>query len=174
LREQGWTAVFEPLQHGDVGAACLVRGGASLEIKTKVVWVDERRADASEILLTASYDPARLIVPVIHVAHGAAPGPLVTELAQREDLANMPKWWTRSLATTLAELSGDPPALAVDALFQRCYVSWPASYHRAAYLKVVPPDRAEKLALWLLSKDRCTWVAEVVPTEKVKAVAATK
>jgi hypothetical protein len=25
-----------------------------------------------------------------------------------------------------------------------------------------------------LSKDRCTWVADVVPTEKVKAVAASK
>jgi hypothetical protein len=174
LREQGWTVVFEPPEHSHLGAACLVRGGASLNITTKAPRVDEGPSNASEILLTASYDPARLIAPVIHAAHGAALAPLVTELSQREDLANMPKWWTLSLASALAELSGEPPAPAVDGLFQRCYVSWTVSSWRAAYLKVVPPDRAEELALWLLSKDRCTWVADVVPTEKVKAIAAAK
>jgi hypothetical protein len=169
LKKDGWTVVCPPLVRGNFGDAGLVRGGIALDIGTNVVWDDERPTSASSLTLRPSYDPGRIVAPVIHAAHGAALRSHVAALASRTDLENMPKWWTLSLATVLAELSGQPPDAAVDELFRRCYVSWAPSLWRVAYLRVLPEARAEELALWLLSKERnATWLADIVPTDKVK------
>ena len=113
----------------------------------------------------------RMLVPTAYAAHGDALLAPADALARRDDLENMPKWWTLQLVALLAQRSGKPPDASADELFRRCYVSWTPSIWRIEYLRAVPPDRAEALALWLLSKERqATWVAAVVDSAKVKAM----
>ena len=173
MKKDGWEVIYAPLVSGNFGSALIARGGVELDIGTNVHWVDDKPTGASTLTVRPKLSIPRLLAPRAYAAHGDALLPLVAALASRADLENMPKWWTLQLTALLARLSGKAPDPAVDDLFRRCYVSWVPSTFRVSYLMVLPEQRAEDLALWLLSKERgAIWVADVVPSQKVKAKVA--
>jgi hypothetical protein len=168
----GWELVLAPWAMGNFGYAAVARGGVVLKIDTNAHWQNERQTNQSVVYVRPNLSLPRLLAPFALEHLGDRFVRAVTELAAREDLENMVKWGTLELAALLATLGRTLPDRSVDDLFRRCYVSWPPLLPRVVYLKSLPEDRAEELALWLMEKEpRATWVATFVPTEKVKAKA---